>query len=119
MLRNGDFRRSSRSGNRRIPLFWATNQQGESTVVKTAGGKNAVRFKLDPENRGNLIQWGVPLTPGKDYLFSLDYRGPQGAKAMFYVERSGHVLGMRKIAGNGRWSSRATAGVCRRSGWSP
>ena len=104
MLRNGDFRRSSRAGGRRIPLFWATNQKGESTVVKTAGGKNAVRFTLDPENRGNLIQWGVPLVPGRDYLFSFDYRGSAGAKGMFYIERGGHILGIRKVTCSGEWT---------------
>ena len=104
MLRNGDFRMTSRSDGKRKPLFWSSNLKGGSEVIRIAGGKNALRFKLDPENRGNLIQWGVPLVPGREYLFSLDYRGPKGAKAMFYVERGGHVLGIRKIEGSGKWA---------------
>lgn len=104
LLRNGDFSLTSGDGGSPKPLFWTTNQKAEYGVMKIAGGKNAVRFKLDPENRGNLIQWGVPLASGKDYLFSFDYRGSAGARGMFYVECAGHVLGMRKVQCSGDWT---------------
>lgn len=100
MLRNGDFGMTS-GGGKRKPLFWATNLKGDFEVIRIAGGKNALRFKLDPANRGNVIQWGVPLESGKDYLFSFDYRGTAGAKGMFYVERGGKALGMRKVQCSG------------------
>ena len=101
-LRNADFSLTARSGGKTVPLFWTTNQKAGSEVI-AAGGGNAVRFRLDPENRGNLIQWGVPLKPGKDYLFSFDYRGTPGAKGMFYVERGGHALGIKKVECSDKW----------------
>ena len=102
-LRNGDFNLVTGTGNKRVPMYWTTNQKAGFAVVKTADGRNAVRFRLDPENRGNLIQWGVPLAPGKDYLLSFDYRGTPGAKGMFYVERSAKTLGIKKVACEKEW----------------
>ena len=101
-LRNGDFKVTTRSNGKKLPAFWTTNTKGEFEVVRE-DGKNLVRFKLDPENRVNIIQWNVPLTPRKEYLFSFDYRGSAGAKGMFYVERSAKTLGIRKIACKGEW----------------
>ena len=103
LLRNGDFKLVTRDGDKHKPLFWTSNLKGGFEVVKTADGRNAVRFTLDPEKRDNMIQWGVPLESGKEYLFSFDYRGSEGARGMFYVECAGHVLGLRKVEGNGKW----------------
>ena len=103
LLRNGDFKQTGKAGGKLRPSYWATNCKGDFAVVKLDDGKNAVRFILDAENRGNIIQWGVPLTPGREYLFTLRYRGTSGAKGMFYVERSGHPLGIRKFECSGEW----------------
>ena len=105
LLRNGDFRFATGGDGKLKPAFWTTNCKGDFHVIKTAGGGNAVRFELDPENRGNLIQWGVPLEPGKEYLFRFDCRGTPGAKGAFYVECAGHVLGIRKVECSEKWRS--------------
>lgn len=65
LLRNGDFGIATNVGGKRRPAFWTTNLKGDFRVVKTDGGRYAVRFTLDPQKRGNLIQWNVPLTPGR------------------------------------------------------
>ena len=103
MLRNGDFSIATGADGRLRPAFWSTNQKGDFHMIKTDGGKPAVRFELDKENRGNLIQWGVPLEPGREYLFGIDHRGTPGAKGAFYVECAGHVLGLRNIECSEDW----------------
>ena len=103
MLRNADFALTENAGGQLRPSFWATNCKAAFEVVKLDDGKNAVRFTLDPEQRGNIIQWGVPLAPGKEYLLSLRYRGTAGAKGMFYAERSGHALGIFKFECGEEW----------------
>ena len=105
MLRNGDFGVTARAKGRRLPVFWTTNGSADFEVVRTSEGKNAVRFRLDPQNRGNIIQWGIPLVPGKDYLLSIRYRGTPGAKGMFYIERHGKTLGLKKVVCSGEWRS--------------
>ena len=103
LLRNADFELTREVGGKLLPAFWTTNCRAAFEVVKLAGADSAVRFTLDPEQRGNIIQWGVPLTPGKEYLFTLRYRGSAGAKGMFYVERDGHSLGIRKFECGDEW----------------
>jgi hypothetical protein len=104
LLRNADFGRTEKvKGGKPRPSLWATNCKAAFEVVKLPEGGNAVRFTLDPAQRGNIIQWKVPLTPGKEYLFSLRYRGSTGAKGMFYIERGGHTLGMTKFECSDEW----------------
>ena len=97
LLRNGDFGIATNVGGKRRPAFWTTNLKGDFRVVKTDGGRYAVRFTLDPRKQGNLIQWNVPLTPGREYLLSFEYRGVKGAKAAVYVERGAKTLGIKKL----------------------
>ena len=102
MLRNGDFKATTRKGGKRVPAFWTTNTNAEYEVVRR-DGKNVLRFKLNPEKRGNIIQWGIPLTPGREYLLTIKYRGTPGAKGLFYIERSAKTLGLKKIECSGEW----------------
>ena len=105
MLRNGDFSATTRAKGKRRPVFWTTNNKADFEVVRDSDGKNVLRFHLDPQNRGNIIQWGIPLIPGKDYLLSIRYRGTPGAKGMFYIERHGKTLGIKKVVCSGEWRS--------------
>ncbi|MBQ6353180.1 MAG: hypothetical protein IJJ28_07930, partial [Lentisphaeria bacterium] len=90
MLRNGDFALTATGeGNRKLPSLWSTTNGAVFEIVPGPDGKNAVRFRPDPKSRTHFVQWGVPLAPGKDYLFSIRYRGTPGTSFIYGVERGG------------------------------
>ncbi len=86
---NGDFAITEKSGEKSVPKNWRTPNNADYMIVPGPDGKNAVRIRPDKKERKHFVQNGLKLKPGKDYVFSLRYRGTPDTTFICGVERGG------------------------------
>ena len=103
VLRNGDFKHTRKANGGALPLHWNPTGKAAVRIVRDRD-RNAVQLPSG-ESRIHLVQNGLRLTSGRDYVFSIEYRGTPGTKGLFYVERHGHVLALKRFECTDEWQS--------------
>ena len=101
-LKNGNFRQIRKQNGVPAPMFWNTSGKAVARIVAGPDGGKAVRLTA-AENRVHLIQSNLKLVPGRDYVFHIRYRGAPGSKGLFYVERQGKVIALKRFECAGEW----------------
>ena len=84
LLKNSNFEEKTSVG---LPLHWSPRAKDltKIQVIPTDKG-NAVKMSAQPGERMFLIQWSVPLTPGKRYQVSYEVKSDKKSEHRVYCE---------------------------------
>ena len=88
LLINSDFSMTLDQGGKKFPALWDAKNGAEIELIKTDIG-NAVRMQSLPKSRSHLVQSNLELQKGKEYQFSVRYRGTPGTVFLYGAEGGG------------------------------
>ena len=104
LLNNSDFSLTLEQDGKTLPILWEARNGAQIEVVKYDGG-NAVRMQSLPGSRSHLMQKGLNLQPGKEYQFSVRYRGTPGTVFLYGAEGGGWGILNRNIKCDEEWKT--------------
>ena len=102
LLTNADFATTLEQGGKKIPMLWDAKNNAQIEVVKTDIG-NVVRMQSLKEHRSHLVQNNLELQKGKEYQFSVRYRGTPGTTFLYGAEGGGWGILNRNIKCQKDW----------------
>ena len=88
LLINSDFSMTLDQGGKKVPALWDAKNGAEIEIVRTDIG-NAVRMQSLPKSRSHLVQSNLELQKGKEYQFSIRYRGTPNTVFLYGAEGGG------------------------------
>ena len=88
LLINANFSMTLEQDGKIVPALWDAKNGAEIEIVRTDIG-NAVRMQSLPKSRSHLMQSNLELQKGKEYQFSIRYRGTPGTVFLYGAEGDG------------------------------
>jgi len=104
LLNNPDFALTLEQDGKKLPMLWSPKNGAQIEIVKYDDG-NAVRMQSLPGSRSHLMQSGLKLQPGKEYQFSVRYRGTPGTVFLYGAEGGGWGILNRNIKCEEEWKT--------------
>ena len=104
LLNNSDFALTLEQEGKTIPMLWEARNGAQIEIVKTETG-NAVRMQSLPGSRSHLMQSNLEIKPGKEYQFSIRYRGTPGTVFLYGAEGGGWGILNRNIKCETEWKT--------------
>ena len=105
LLINGDFSMTlEQADGKKIPALWDVKNNARIEIVETDIG-NAVRMQSLPGGRSHLVQSNLELAKGKEYQFSIRYRGTPGTVFLYGAEGGGWGILNRNIKCAKEWQT--------------
>ncbi|MBQ6352268.1 MAG: hypothetical protein IJJ28_03250, partial [Lentisphaeria bacterium] len=102
LLTNADFSLLLDQGGKKIPALWNTSNNAQIEVVTTEHG-GTLRMRSLPDKRSHFFQKGLELRKGKEYQFSVRYRGSAGTRFLYGVEGGGWGILNRDLKCDKEW----------------
>ena len=102
LLNNSDFALTLEQDGKTIPMLWSPRNGAQIDIVKTDAG-NAVRMQSLPGSRSHLMQSNLELVKGKEYQFSVRYRGTPNTTFLYGAEGGGWGILNRNIKCKPQW----------------
>jgi len=104
LLVNSDFSMTLEQDGKKIPMLWSPRNNAQIEVVKTNVG-NVVRMQSLPDHRSHLMQSNLELQKGKEYQFSIRYRGTTDTTFLYGAEGGGWGILNRNIKCKQEWQT--------------